>query len=97
MDGIVGRRNLLYADFHRQMADLIARDQQAGHIPAALDPHAAALALVALAEGLAAYAIGRARRCWPQCDSARRLSALPDRVRLLHPLTRARVFNRVRD
>ncbi|SEU44085.1 TetR/AcrR family transcriptional regulator [Nonomuraea wenchangensis] len=56
-EAIAARLRVLYADFHRQMADLIARDQQAGHIPAALDPHATALALVALAEGLAAYVL----------------------------------------
>lgn len=54
---IAARLRVLYADFHRQMADLIARDQQAGRIPAALDPHEAALTLVALAEGLAAYVL----------------------------------------
>ncbi|MFI6928630.1 TetR/AcrR family transcriptional regulator [Nonomuraea spiralis] len=56
-EAIAARLRVLYADFHRQMADLIARDQQSGRIPATLDPHAAALALVALAEGLAAYVL----------------------------------------
>ncbi|WP_067186781.1 TetR/AcrR family transcriptional regulator [Microtetraspora niveoalba] len=56
-EAIAARLRLLYADFHRQMADLIARDQHSGRIPAALDPHDTALALVALAEGLAAYVL----------------------------------------
>ncbi|MFD2353839.1 TetR family transcriptional regulator C-terminal domain-containing protein [Nonomuraea ferruginea] len=56
-EAIAARLRVLYADFHRQMADFIACDQQAGHIPAALDPHVTALALVALAEGLAAYVL----------------------------------------
>ncbi|MEU6721549.1 TetR family transcriptional regulator C-terminal domain-containing protein [Nonomuraea sp. NPDC046802] len=54
---IAARLRQLYADFHRQMADLIARDQRAKRIPAALDAHNTALALVALAEGLAAYVL----------------------------------------
>ncbi|MEV0149427.1 MULTISPECIES: TetR family transcriptional regulator C-terminal domain-containing protein [unclassified Nonomuraea] len=56
-EAIAARLRVLYADFHHRMADLIARDQQAGRIPATLDPHAATLALVALAEGLAAYVL----------------------------------------
>ncbi|MDX3103683.1 TetR family transcriptional regulator C-terminal domain-containing protein [Nonomuraea angiospora] len=56
-EAIAARLRVLYADFHRQMADLITRDQQAGRIPAALDARDTALALVALAEGLAAYVL----------------------------------------
>ncbi|MEO3891532.1 TetR/AcrR family transcriptional regulator [Nonomuraea sp. B5E05] len=56
-EAIAARLRVLYADLHCQMADLIARDQQAGRIPTTLDAHAAALSLVALAEGLAAYVL----------------------------------------
>ncbi|MGW0481786.1 TetR/AcrR family transcriptional regulator [Nonomuraea sp. NPDC003214] len=56
-EAIAARLRVLYADFHRRLADLITRDQQAGRVPAALDPHTTALTLVALAEGLAAYVL----------------------------------------
>ncbi|MEV4469680.1 MULTISPECIES: TetR/AcrR family transcriptional regulator [Nonomuraea] len=56
-EAIAARMRVLYAEFHGQMADLIRRDQQGGRIDAGLDPHAAALSLVALAEGLAAYVL----------------------------------------
>ncbi|MGI5158695.1 TetR family transcriptional regulator C-terminal domain-containing protein [Microbispora sp. CA-102843] len=54
---IAAKVRLLYDDFHRQMADLVRRDQQAGHIPAALDAREVAAGLVALAEGLAFYVL----------------------------------------
>ncbi|MFI7642352.1 TetR/AcrR family transcriptional regulator [Nonomuraea sp. NPDC049400] len=56
-ENIAARLRILYADFHRQMADLIARDQRAGRISATVDPVETALTLVALAEGLAAYVL----------------------------------------
>ncbi|PZG56630.1 TetR family transcriptional regulator [Spongiactinospora gelatinilytica] len=56
-EAIAARLRVLYADFHHQIADLIARDQKAGRIPAAVDPQGTALTLVALAEGLAAYVL----------------------------------------
>ncbi|GAB2922207.1 TetR/AcrR family transcriptional regulator [Nonomuraea fastidiosa] len=56
-ESIAARMRVLYAGFHRQMADLIRRDQQAGRIDPGLDPHGTALSLVALAEGLAAYVL----------------------------------------
>ncbi|MFI7689657.1 hypothetical protein ACIBQ6_11330 [Nonomuraea sp. NPDC049655] len=48
---------VLYAGFRRRMADHVTRDQQVGRIPATLAPSDTALALVALAEGLAAYVL----------------------------------------
>ncbi|GAA2681232.1 TetR/AcrR family transcriptional regulator [Nonomuraea recticatena] len=54
---IAARLRALYDDFHRQMADFIRMDQQAGRVPGELDPDATALGLVALAEGLAAYVL----------------------------------------
>ncbi|MEV4400319.1 TetR family transcriptional regulator C-terminal domain-containing protein [Nonomuraea sp. NPDC049607] len=51
------RLRVLYAGFHRHMADLIRKDQQVGRIPSDADPEGTALALVALAEGLAAYVL----------------------------------------
>ncbi|MFI6629277.1 TetR/AcrR family transcriptional regulator [Nonomuraea fuscirosea] len=56
-EAIAARLRVLYATFHRDMAGLVERDQRAGRIPAAIDPHGAALSLVALAEGLAAYVL----------------------------------------
>ncbi|KAB8196786.1 TetR family transcriptional regulator [Nonomuraea phyllanthi] len=56
-EAIAARMRVLYDDFHRQMADLIRRDQEAGRVPGGADPHGSALALVALAEGLAAYVL----------------------------------------
>ncbi|WP_246083088.1 TetR/AcrR family transcriptional regulator [Nonomuraea diastatica] len=56
-ESIAARLRALYADFHRQMADLIRKDQRAGRIPAGVDAYGSALALVALAEGLAAYVL----------------------------------------
>ncbi|MFI7639739.1 TetR/AcrR family transcriptional regulator [Nonomuraea sp. NPDC049400] len=56
-ESIASRLRVLYADFHRQMADLISKDQQASRIPATRHPYEMALALVALAEGLAAYVL----------------------------------------
>ncbi|MGW4798087.1 TetR/AcrR family transcriptional regulator [Nonomuraea sp. NPDC004297] len=56
-DAIAARLRTLYAAFHRQLADLVRRDQRAGRIRAGADPHGTALALVALAEGLAAYVL----------------------------------------
>ncbi|RJL35469.1 TetR/AcrR family transcriptional regulator [Bailinhaonella thermotolerans] len=56
-EGIAARLRALYADLHRQMADLIREDQRAGRVPATRDPYQAALVLVALAEGLAAYVL----------------------------------------
>jgi AcrR family transcriptional regulator len=54
---IAARLRVLYADFHHQMADLIRKDQQTGRIPTHVDASGTALALVALAEGLAAYVL----------------------------------------
>ncbi|MGP4099947.1 TetR family transcriptional regulator C-terminal domain-containing protein [Nonomuraea sp. KM90] len=54
---IAARLRILYAGFHRQMADLLRRDQQAGRVRADVDASGTALALVALAEGLAAYVL----------------------------------------
>ncbi|MEV4177940.1 TetR/AcrR family transcriptional regulator [Nonomuraea sp. NPDC049709] len=54
---IAARLRILYAGFHRQMADLLRRDQQAGRVRADVDTPGTALALVALAEGLAAYVL----------------------------------------
>ncbi|MER5422759.1 TetR/AcrR family transcriptional regulator [Streptosporangium roseum] len=54
---IAARLRLLYDDFHRQMADLIGEGRRSGRITAALDLHQSALALVALAEGLASYVL----------------------------------------
>lgn len=54
---IAAHLRVLYADFHRQMADLIHKDQQTGRIPSDADPERTALALVALTEGLAAYVL----------------------------------------
>ncbi|WP_344898230.1 TetR family transcriptional regulator C-terminal domain-containing protein [Actinomadura meridiana] len=45
-----------YARFHRQIADLIRRDRDAGLITTA-DPERAAVDLVAHAEGLAYYVL----------------------------------------
>jgi AcrR family transcriptional regulator len=56
-EAIAARLRVLYADFHRQMSDLIRKDQQAGRILSDADPERTALALVALAEGLAAYVL----------------------------------------
>ncbi|WP_043635187.1 TetR/AcrR family transcriptional regulator [Nonomuraea candida] len=56
-EGIAARLRALYADFHRRMADLVRADQQAGRIRRDVRPEGAALALVALAEGLAAYVL----------------------------------------
>ncbi|MEO3794558.1 TetR/AcrR family transcriptional regulator [Nonomuraea sp. B10E15] len=56
-EGIAARLRVLYDGFHRQMADLIRADQRAGRIAAAVDAGRSAPALVALAEGLAAYVL----------------------------------------
>ncbi|WP_235854143.1 TetR/AcrR family transcriptional regulator [Nonomuraea aridisoli] len=54
---IAARLRVLYARFHRQMADLISKEQESGRVRADLDAAGVALVLVALAEGLAAYVL----------------------------------------
>jgi AcrR family transcriptional regulator len=54
---IADRMRAEYAGFHRQIADLLRRDQGSGLLPAGLDPDETAPALVALAEGLAYYVL----------------------------------------
>nr|WP_205718446.1 TetR/AcrR family transcriptional regulator [Actinomadura sp. WMMA1423] len=57
-DEVIARRMRAdYTRFHRQVADLVAKDQDAGLIGAATDPGSAAVDLVAHAEGLAYYVL----------------------------------------
>jgi AcrR family transcriptional regulator len=56
-EAIAQRMRAEYARFHRQVADLVAKDQDAGLIPAATDPGRAAMDLVAHAEGMAYYVL----------------------------------------
>ncbi|SEH02274.1 DNA-binding transcriptional regulator, AcrR family [Nonomuraea solani] len=56
-EGIAARLRGLYEGFHRELAGLIGAEQRAGRIAAGLDAGQAALDLVALAEGLAAYVL----------------------------------------
>ncbi|GAA2211728.1 hypothetical protein GCM10009850_071880 [Nonomuraea monospora] len=51
---IAARLRTLYADLHGQLGDLLRVGQRAGHVSGDLDAQRAAVALVALAEGLAA-------------------------------------------
>lgn len=46
-----------YKHLHDRLADLLQQDQEGGHLSAGADPHASAVALVALAEGLAYYVL----------------------------------------
>ncbi|WP_223838851.1 TetR/AcrR family transcriptional regulator [Nocardiopsis deserti] len=57
-DGAIARRmREEYARFHGQVADLLRRGQDEGAVPRTLDPAERAVALVALAEGLAYYVL----------------------------------------
>ncbi|MEV0828506.1 TetR/AcrR family transcriptional regulator [Nonomuraea rubra] len=56
-ESIAARLRALYAEFHREMAQLIGKDQEAGRIRGGVRPDGTALTLVALAEGLAAYVL----------------------------------------
>ncbi|TDE58631.1 TetR family transcriptional regulator [Nonomuraea mesophila] len=56
-ESIAARMRVLYAEFHRRLADLIRKDQRAGRVSAEVDASGTALSLVALAEGLAAYVL----------------------------------------
>ncbi|GAA4931064.1 AcrR family transcriptional regulator [Nonomuraea thailandensis] len=56
-ESIAARLRVLYAGFHHQMAQLIRRDQEAGRVRGDVRADDTALALVALAEGLAAYVL----------------------------------------
>ncbi|UGQ12066.1 TetR/AcrR family transcriptional regulator [Yinghuangia sp. ASG 101] len=54
---IAERLRAMYADFHRQLANLLTRDLEAGRVRAEVDPAVEASALTALAEGLAYYVL----------------------------------------
>lgn len=56
-EAIAERMRARYAEFHRELAVLVRRAQDAGAAPAGLDPRAAAVRLAALAEGLAYYVL----------------------------------------
>ncbi|MEV6823046.1 TetR/AcrR family transcriptional regulator [Nocardiopsis dassonvillei] len=56
-EAIARRMRREYARFHGQVADLLRRSQDGGAMPRALDPAERAVALVALAEGLAYYVL----------------------------------------
>ena len=56
-EAIAARLREDYAVFHGQIADLLRRDREAGAVPGDADPHAAAVRLVGLAEGLAYYVL----------------------------------------
>ncbi len=56
-EAIARRMREEYARFHGQVADLLRRGQAGGAVPRALDPAERAVALVALAEGLAYYVL----------------------------------------
>lgn len=56
-EAIAERMREAYARFHEQMASLLRRDQAAGRVGATRDPEQDAVALVALAEGLAYYVL----------------------------------------
>jgi AcrR family transcriptional regulator len=56
-DAIAARIREQYADFHRQIAALVRREQAAGTITATADPDRTAVELVALTEGLAYYVL----------------------------------------
>lgn len=54
---IAARMRAEYERFHAQVAGLLRQDLEAGLLPAGTDPEAEAVALVALAEGLAYYVL----------------------------------------
>lgn len=54
---IAARLRLDYAHLHRRLADVLRDDQAAGRLRAQTDPAEVAVALVALAEGLAYYVL----------------------------------------
>ncbi|WUH98645.1 TetR/AcrR family transcriptional regulator [Spirillospora sp. NBC_00431] len=56
-DAIADRMRAEYARFHRQIADLLIKDRDAGLIRAGTDPEILAVDLVAHAEGLAYYVL----------------------------------------
>lgn len=56
-EGIAERMRAEYTRFHRQVADLVRKDRDAGAIRIAADPEHLAVDLVALAEGLAYYVL----------------------------------------
>ncbi|MGQ4269448.1 TetR/AcrR family transcriptional regulator [Nocardiopsis changdeensis] len=59
-ESIADRMRGEYERFHGRLADLLRRDREAGALPAAVEPDREAVALAALAEGLAYYVlIGR--------------------------------------
>lgn len=59
-EAIAARMRRDYERFHGQLADLLRRDREDGNLPATVDPGREAVALAALAEGLAYYVlIGR--------------------------------------
>ncbi|WP_306370073.1 TetR/AcrR family transcriptional regulator [Nocardiopsis sp. CC223A] len=75
-ESIAARMRRDYERFHGRLADLLHRDRETGALPAAVDPGREAVALAALAEGLAYYVlIGR-----ESADAARDrvLSAIAD-------------------
>lgn len=56
-EAIATRLRVDYAKLHGQLADLLRCDRAAGHLRAGTDPAKVAVALVALAEGLAYYVL----------------------------------------
>lgn len=56
-EAIARRMREEYARFHGRVADLLRRGQDGGTVPRTLDPAERAVALVALAEGLAYYVL----------------------------------------
>jgi AcrR family transcriptional regulator len=56
-EAIAQRMRAEYTRFHGQVADLVARDRDAGLVSIAVDPGQAAIDLVAHAEGLAYYVL----------------------------------------
>lgn len=75
-EAIARRMRADYTRFHRQIADLLRRDQEAGRLGVGLDAAETAVDLVALAEGLAYYVlIGLTE---PETARDRVLSAVAD-------------------
>jgi AcrR family transcriptional regulator len=56
-EAIAARLREDYARLHRRLAELVAAEQAGGNIAEGVDPYAAAVALVALTEGLAYYVL----------------------------------------